>query len=137
MVTPGQKVWLVFVNSVNYAEPMTQTTTVFRIWGKDRLSNRWTCFETRFRWQAEAWAADRAFVLRDLKARPNIAEVALEGRSRIEWLVSGSWQAYTAWEAPEARLRQIEWIRAEKDRGSVQVFRIVIEDEPQIVVGLD
>jgi hypothetical protein len=119
---------------------MTQTstsTTVYRAWGKDRLSDPWTCFEARFRWQAEEWLAQRAFVLRCCDGEAQITEVALEGRSRIEWLVNGSWQPYTAWEDASQRFRQVEWIRTEKDQGSTQTFRIVIEDEPQVIVGLD
>jgi hypothetical protein len=118
---------------------MTQTstpTTVTRVWGKDRLSDPWICFEARFRWQAEAWASERAFMLRNPDDSLRVATVALEGRSCIEWRVNGSWQPYTAWEDPEARIRQIEWVRSEKDRGSVQTFRIVIEDEPQVIVAL-
>lgn len=118
---------------------MTQTnttTTVFRAWGKDRLSDPWTCFEARFRWQADRWLTERAFVQRDWHGSPLIAEGAPEGRSRIEWRVNGAWQPYTAWVGPESRARQIEWITAEHGRGTTQTFRIVIEGEPLVLVGL-
>jgi hypothetical protein len=119
---------------------MTQTrtpTTVTRVWGKDRLSDLWTCFEARFRWQAELWAEQRAFVMRNPDDSLRVATATPKGRSCIEWRVNGDWQPYTAWEDPEARIRQIEWIRAEKDRGSVQTFRVAIEYEPLVIVGLD
>jgi hypothetical protein len=116
---------------------MTQTaTTVFRAWGKDRLSDPWFCYEAPFRWQVERWISERAFAQRDWQGAPLVTEVALEGRSCIEWRVSGTWQPYTAWEDAARRPAQIDWIRAEKARGSVQTFRIVIEDEPNTLVAL-
>lgn len=118
---------------------MTQTrTTFFRAYGKDRMSDSWTVFEARFRWQAEQWAAERAFVLRDggEDGEPAIVEVQPEGRSCIEWRIDGDWAPYTAWERPEARYGQIEWVRREQQRGSVQTFRVVLEDQPGVLVGV-
>jgi hypothetical protein len=116
--------------------PTAATPTVFRVWGKDRLSDPWLCFEARFRWQAERWAEQRAFVLRELDGQPRIAEVAVEGRTRIEFRRNGTWEPYTAWqEGANGRFREIDWVRAEKDR-SDRTFRVVIEDEPDVIVGL-
>jgi hypothetical protein len=109
---------------------MTQTAaTMFRVLGKDRLSDHWAPFEARFRWQAENWAAQRAFI-------GEVIEVPVTGRARIEWITDGVWQPYTAWEGPEARARQIEWIEKQRASGSVQTFRIGVEDQPRTIVGI-
>jgi hypothetical protein len=120
---------------------MTQTalptTTVYRTWGKDHLSDSWTCYEARFRWQAVQWADARAFTQRNADEEVQVAAVAPEGRSRIEWRVDGVWLAYTAWEGPERRVSQIEWIEREVGRfNSRQTFRVAIEDQPRTVVGI-
>lgn len=136
MLTHPFGVWLAFVNSVNYSGAMTQTrTTMFRTYGKDRMSDPWITFESRFRWQAEQWAAERAFVMCEDGEDgpvPVVAEVAPSGRSRIEWRTGGEWQPYTAWDGPEARYGQIEKVRTT----SVQTFRVVLEDEPGVLVGV-
>jgi hypothetical protein len=116
---------------------MTQTrTTVFRAYGKDRMSDSWTTYEARFRWQVEQWIAYRVFVMcEDTEdgPQPVIAEVSPSGRSRIEWLTSGgTWEPYTAWDGPEARYGQIERARTEQ----FQHFRVVLEDEPAVLVGI-
>ncbi|HEX8321608.1 hypothetical protein [Longimicrobium sp.] len=112
---------------------MTQTrTTVFRVLGKDRLSDPWTTFETRFRWQAEQWAEQRAFTALDEDGTPLIVEAEPAGRSCIEWRTGGRWEQYTAWEGPEARYSQIKRVRTEQ----VQSFRVVIEGQPGVLVGV-
>lgn len=110
--------------------------TFFRVWGKDRLSDPWICAEFRFRWQAIQWADARAFVLRDLQGEPQVAAVAPEGRNRIEWFTKGGWEPYTSWERAENRTRLLEWIEREQRSGSLQLLRVVIEDEPHTIVGL-
>lgn len=107
---------------------------VHRVWGKDRLSDAWTCAEFRFRWQAEEWAAQRAFVMLNEDETVRIGRGHPRGRSRIEWVVLGGWAPYTAWEEPEHRTSQLEWIEREIRRGSMQTFRVVIEDEPDVLV---
>lgn len=109
---------------------------MFRVWGKDRLSDPWITAEFRFRWQAEDWAAARAFVLRRMSdEQPLITEEALEGRSRLDVRVNGTWEPYSAWEDPERRTQQIEFIEAERKR-SARIFRVAIEDEPGTFVGI-
>lgn len=114
--------------------PSATAFPFYRVWGKDRLSDQWTCAEFRFRWQAEEWGAQRAFVLRNDDDSVRIGRGAPKGRSRIEWMCLGGWQPYTAWEEPDHRTSQLEWIEREYRQGSMQTFRVVIEDEPTVLV---
>lgn len=70
--------------------------TLHSVWGKDRMSDAWINFESRWRWEAEQWAEQRAFVVRDEDGNPIITE-RQPGHARLEWLVDGEWQPYTAY----------------------------------------
>jgi hypothetical protein len=48
-------------------------------------------------------------------------------RVRVEWLVGGSWEPYTAWYAPDQREHLEDTVEANKRAGSVQTFRVAEE----------
>lgn len=85
---------------------MTQTQnlpTVFRVYGKDRLFDDWTPFESRFQWEVELWATKRAWVRYGSDGELLIERRTLDAQIRLEWLVNGVWEPYTAWYGPQHR----------------------------------
>lgn len=112
---------------------MTQTLThLYQVQGKDRMSDAWTTYVSRFAWQANQWADSRAFVVRNADGSPCIYPTVLFSRVCLEWMTNGGWKQYTAWEAPDAIYGLIERARTE----TTQRFRVVLEDDPAMVVAV-
>jgi hypothetical protein len=108
----------------------TQLRTVYRVRGKDRMSSPWITAEFRFRWQAEQWAAERAFTLGEPEqTRPS-------SPLRVEWLVRGAWIAYTAWYDPEHYDSMIRNMERRPEWDPVNRYRLVYQDDPAIVIGI-
>jgi hypothetical protein len=107
--------------------------TIFRVEGKDRLSDDWVEFLARWRWQAEEWAERRAFVIRNEDDSFRIEPIQLTSRIRVEWLRNGSWEAESAWYGPE-HLEHLEQMVARKNKDAgARWHRIACESSGLVV----
>jgi hypothetical protein len=113
---------------------MTQTAsdqiTLYSVRGKDRLSDPWITFESRWRWEIAQWAEQRAFVVRDEDGEPVVEErnarpARIERRDAQE-----GWVAYSA---PMSYAYQVRWLD-QHDRmhpATVGFYRLVeVEETP-------
>lgn len=106
---------------------MTQTSTAFilhQVQGKDRLSDAWVTFESRWRWEAVQWGEQRAFVVRDEDGNP-LVTTREAGQARIERKdAQEGWVAYTA---PGPYGQKLAWLEQhEKDQpATVGFYRLV------------
>jgi hypothetical protein len=116
---------------------MTQTQAlpqVYRVQGKDQLFAPWLTAEFDFEWQAARWADLRAWSIRDQLGKPGVYRHVVRSRIRIEWFRDGSWAPYTAWYDPELRPHVVEAFRKGQQYNPASAFRLVYEDEPQVLV---
>lgn len=109
---------------------MTQTTdpqiTLYRTQGKDRLSDDWVAFESRWLWEVEQWAEQRAWVQRN-EDDSLLVETRTPGQARLEWFTEGAWEPYTAYVSYARALRALE---SQVKYNAANRFRIAEEAPP-------
>src|SRR5919205_1860370 len=91
---------------------MTQTTAdqtvLYAVQGKDRFSDDWTTFESRFPWEVQRWAEQRAFVLRDEEGAPVVTQRAARDAFVERKDTVLGWVPYTAPRDYAGALRWLE-----------------------------
>jgi hypothetical protein len=107
---------------------MTQTTdpqiTLYTVYGADRFSDPWVPFTSRWRWEVEQWAEQRAWVQLGEDGEIRI-ETRTPGQARIERRdAQDGWVPYSA---PMDYGYQVRWLE-QHDRmhpGTVGFYRLV------------
>jgi hypothetical protein len=103
----------------------TDAITLYSVQGKDRLSDSWVTFESRWRWEVQAWADQRSFVVRDEEGEP-LVTTRQPGQAYIERKDSVlGWVAYTA---PGPYIQKLTWLeRHEQDHPATKGFYRLVE----------
>ena len=86
----------------------TDQITLYAVYGKDRLFDDWTKFESRWEWQVRQWADQRAWVRYDTEGELLVEQRQPAALARIER--KDAQEGWVPYSAPMSYAYQVKWL---------------------------